>query len=246
MKYLFKIISVIVVFAVITGSSFAQKEAQMYKAKSGVIEYKLSGKATGTETLYFDNHGHREARFTESTTKILGMTTTENTLEIRRDSIMYNIDLEDKTGTRVPIPFNLANMTEKEWEDWEEWGYQMMDDLGFEKTGEGKVLGKKCEIWEGLGSKVWIWENLPLKTEVNMMGQWVIEATKIDFNTRINPNKFKVPAGIEIMDVNFEFSDENDDVDIQLDSSATDLEKELEKGLNDLKSILGVKKKKKK
>lgn len=246
MKSLLKIISVIVVFSILTGNSFAQNDAKMYKAKSGIIEYKLSGKTTGTETLYFDHHGNREARYTKSTTKILGMTTTENRLEIRIDSIMYSIDLEEKTGTRVLIPFHPTNMTEQEWKEWEDWGKQMMDDLGFEQTGEGNVLGKKCEIWEGLGSKIWIWQNLSLKSEVNMMGKWVIEATKVDLKTRINPSKFKIPAGIKMTDVNYEFGDEEYDTDIQLDSTASDVEKELEKGLNELKSILGVKKKKKK
>ncbi len=248
MKYSLKIISVIVVFSVVTVNSFAQNNAIMYKAKSGIIEYKLSGKTTGTETLYFDNHGKREALHRKTSTKMFGMTTTENILTITLDSIIYNINLEEKTGTRVVMPFDPKNMDEEEWKEWEEWGKQMMDDMGFEKTGEGEILGKKCDIWEGMGSKTWIWQNLPLKTEVNLMGKWLTEATKIDLNTKVSSAKFKVPDGIKITNEDFYFGNEGEeeDIDIKLDTTASDLEKELEKGLNELKSILGVKKKKKK
>ena len=219
----------------------AQQEMFMYTVKSGVIEYELSGKTKGKETVYFDKHGMREARYRVAQTRILGMTSTENTLTIRQDSIMYTIDLDEKTGTRQIVPFDVSKMSEKEIKEWEEWGKQMREDLGFEKTGEEKILGRKCDIWEGLGTKIWIWQNLTLKTEVNLLGQWITEATSLDINTRINSRKFDVPDGIEITELGEIISE------TQLDSvNTSDLEKELQQGINDFMDILGVKKKKKK
>jgi hypothetical protein len=246
MRHLFKITLFVIATASIGMHSFAQDEMMMFKAKSGILEYKLSGKTTGTETVYFDNHGRREARFTESTTTILGMTTTEKTLNIKLDSVVYSIDLKEKTGTRTVMPWDPSTMTEAEWKEWEEWGKNTMQDMGFKKTGEEKILGHNCDIWEGLGSKIWMWENMALKTEVNMMGQWLIEATKIDFNTRISQDKFKVPKDIKIVSYDHEYEAAEHEVqDDDIDTLASDLEKELEKGLNDLRGILGVKKKKK-
>lgn len=221
----------------------------MYKIKSGMIEYKMSGKTTGSETMYFDDYGRKTATFTETNTKVLGMSSSENTIEIRVDSVLYVVNMDEKTGVRTVIPFDPSEFTEEQMKEWEEKGKQMMDDLGFEKIGEEKILGKNCEIWEGLGSKIWIWEGLTLKTEVNMLGQWITEAVKIDLNSRVDKDKFKVPAGIEMTDDIYGFGDEDmedsEDIDA-LDSLASDVGKELEKGLNELKSILGVKKKKKK
>lgn len=236
-------------FILLFGQAFGQnKQARLYQAKSGIIEYELKGKTKGTQVTYFDDHGTKEATYTESVTKVLGMTNAENTLSLRLDSVVYTINLDEMTGVRMVIPFDPSQMTEKEMKEWEEWGKQMMSDMGFEKTGTGEVLGKKCEIWEGMGSKVWIWESMTLKTEVNIMGQWITEATKIDLNARIDMDKFKIPEGVELIDQEFDIDQDGDsdrdDVDA-LDSLASEIGKELGKSLNELKGILGGKKKKK-
>ena len=247
-KYIYLLILVGLLTICIDGN--AQNTKNMYKAKSGIIEFEMTGKTTGKEIMYFDDYGRKEATFSETTTKVLGMTSSENTLEIRKDSILYMIDLEEKTGIRTVIPFDPSEMTEEQMKELEDTGKKMLSDLGFEKIGEEKILGRNCDIWEGLGTKIWIWENLSLKTEVNMMGQWTTEAVKIDLNSRIDPGKFKVPAGIEMTNEDYVFGedgemDEVGDID-GLDSLASEVGKELEKGLNELKSILGLKKKKKK
>lgn len=231
--------------------AFAQNNQKLYKAKSGIIEYEMTGKTTGKQTMYFDNHGINVAEYTESSTKVLGMKSSENTLSLRLDSIFYEIDLEEKKGYRTILPFYPSQLTEEELNELVETGQQLMDEMGFEKTGEEKILNRNCEIWEGMGTKVWIWEGLTLKTEFNLMGHWVTEAVRIEINPKISKDKFKVPEGIEIsnQDLDFDYNGEevdidDDDIDV-LDSVATDVGKELEKGLNELRSILGVKKKKK-
>ena len=88
-----------------------QTDILLYQAKSGIMEYKLSGKTIGTETVYFDKHGNHEARFRKAETKILGMKTIENTMTIRLDSIIYSIDLDEKTGTRQVIAFDPSEMS---------------------------------------------------------------------------------------------------------------------------------------
>jgi len=242
-------IKLTLLIALLAGSTFVnqligQTDILLYQAKSGIMEYKLLGKTIGTETVYFDHHGNYEARFRKAETKMLGMKTKENTLTIRLDSVIYAIDLDEKTGTRQVIAFDPSKMSEKEMKEWEAWGEEMRKDLGFEKIGEEKILGRMCDIWEGMGSKIWIWQNLTLKTEVNLMGQWIIEATKIDLNAKVSKDRFKVPGGIEIRDLG------RTDVELtneQMDSlNNIDLGDEFEKGIEDLKGILGIKKKKKK
>jgi len=217
----------------------AQQGMNLFKSKSGIIEYEYSGKSIGNETVYFDNHGNREARFKQTKTKMLGMTSEENTLTLRLDTVIYSIDLVEKTGTRQVISIDVSKMSKEEIKEWEEWGRQMREDLGFEKTGEEQVLGRNCEIWEGMGSKIWVWENMTLKSEVNLMGQWITEAKKIDLNVKIDPDKFKIPDGIQIQDLGEVITEE------QLDSvKSTTLDEDFKKSIEDLKGILGVKKKK--
>ena len=247
MKTREKAIAIITVLAMLFSiHSFGQNDLRYYKAKSGIIEYKLSGNTKGKETLYFDDHGRMEARYTEAETSMLGMTSKQNSLTIRVDTILYSIDLNEMTGTKMTVSFDPSKMSKAEQKEWEEWGKEMMEDLGFEKVGEGKILGKNCEIWEGMGTKVWVWESLTLKSEVSLMGEWINEATDINLNVKVDKDKFKIPEGVEITDTGISY-DEDDARETReaLDTIGTELGKELEKSLEELKGILGVKKKKK-
>jgi hypothetical protein len=230
---------------VIPGQSYSQKDLRFYSEKSGIIKYNLSGKTSGTETLYFDDHGRMEARYTEATTRMLGMTSEQKSLSLRLDTVMYSIDLNEMTGTKMVISFDPSKMSKAEQEEWEDWGKDMMDDLGFEKVGKGEVLGRNCEIWEGMGTKVWIWESLTLKSEVNLMGEWISEATDINLGAKIDDDIFRVPEGVKITDTGISYDEEDaKEAREALDTIGTELGKELEKSLNELKGILGGKKKK--
>ena len=180
------------------------------------------------------------------------MTTEEDNISLRLDSVLYDIDMIEKTGVRTVIPFDPSEMTEEEMKELQALGESMMDEMGFKKAGQEKILGRSCDVWENetLNTKIWIWENLTMKTEVNMMGQFITEAVKIDINARVPADKFKIPAGIDIIEESLDeyaYGDENyDEEDVEgLDSLASEIGKELEKGLNELKGILGGKKKKK-
>ena len=197
-------------------------KAYYYQAKSGVIEYVYSGQTTGKETWYFDQNGRLSARYSEFSTKSLGSTTKSQQISIQRDSTFYTIDLLTKTGIKTTIRFD-----EKELKEMAETAEKIWKDMGFEKTGEGEVLGRKCDIWEGMSTKIWVWQNFALKTETSMMGKTVMEATKIDLNVPVDKSKFAVPDGIEITDQHINAADPVFD----------SLGKSLEKGLEEFKGL---------
>jgi len=223
----------IVVLAVIGSGMNLQAQSRMnqYAVKKAVITYKYTGMSEGTETLYFTDYGQKEARYSEMTTSAFGFTTTTKELSLILGAVHYTIDLVNKTGVKQTIMADFMEMDEKEVKEMEELGKEMMEGMGFEKTGTEVFLGKKCDIWEGMGTKSWVWKNLTLKSEVNMMGKMTIEATKIDLNPNIPASKFKVPDGIS-----FDESDIDDEENMSSE--------ELQEGLNQLKGILGTKKKK--
>lgn len=49
------------------------QEVHRYKIRSGIVEYKLSGVQTGSETIYFDRWGMREAKYSQAETKMMNM-----------------------------------------------------------------------------------------------------------------------------------------------------------------------------
>jgi hypothetical protein len=210
---------------------FAQKNQSVYyyPVKSAHIEYVQTGNTTGTESYYMDKNGRISARYSDLTTKSFGSTTKTKQIVIQKDSIVYSIDPDKKTGVKQTI-----HIDPKDVEKWADTAEEIYEDLGFKKTGEGEVLGKKCDIWEGMSSKIWIWQGLALKSEISIFGKTVIEAKSVEVGGSIDKSKFEIPEGITWTEMNFSTSDPIFD----------SIGKGIEKGIQDLKDMFGPKKKK--
>ena len=210
----------------------AQKNMQRYAVKNATIIYKHSGMTEGEEKVYIADYGKKEARYTELTVSAFGFSTTTRELELHLGDDYYAIDLNEKIGTKTTFSDDFE-LSKKEVKEYEELGKEMMEAMGFEKTGTGTILGKKCDIWEGMGTKSWIWKNIPLKTEVNMMGKSVIESVKIDISGNVPASKFRIPEGISF-----------DETTADDESMNPQNMEDLEESLNMLKEMMGTKKKK--
>ena len=165
------------------------------------MEYTLSGTQKGTETLYFDRWGWREAKYTDVEINMMGYVQKVRELTIMDGEEFYTIDLEGRNGTRFESTMlkSLAeNSSEKDlFKSVEYW----MKEMGGEKIGQENIAGKECDIWEigGLGGKSWLWKSITLKTHLDIPGMEMIsEAASIQENKAIPSEKFKVPSDIEL------------------------------------------------
>lgn len=179
------------------------QDFRRYKIRSGVVEYKLSGMQTGTETLYFERWGIREAKYTQTEIKAGNLTVKQNRLTLLDGEWTYNVDLDTKTGTKIPTPFmkELTAAAKREGKDATEIGEEMLTRMGGRKVGTATVLGKTCDVWEikNLNAKSWIWQGVTLKTEVNMMGQMMTsEAVRVQDGVSISEEKLMLPKGVKI------------------------------------------------
>ena len=182
-------------------SSEAMKDAgyKRYQVESAMIEYEMSGPQKGTEMLYFDKWGMREAKVTNTAMAFVGFTKKTNQLVILDGEWSYSIDLDKKTGTKTKHPL-MQEIAEKQGKDFAKVGEQMMSRMG-ERVGSEEVAGKMCEVWEvkDLGSKSWVWKGIPLKTHVNMVGmRQTVTATKVEADASIPDDKFAIPSGVTI------------------------------------------------
>jgi hypothetical protein len=211
--------------------SFGQKSNSIYyyPVKSAYVESVYSGQTTGTETMYMDRNGKESARYSELTTKSFGSTTKTKQIVIQKDSVFYTIDPDKKTGLKQTI-----HIDPKDVEKWTKTAEQAWTDMGFKKTGEEVLIGKKCDIWEGMSSKIWVWQNFALKTEMNIFGKTVVEVKKIEVGVPIDQSKFEIPAGITWTESRLDSGDPIFD----------SIGKGLDKGLKDLQDIFAPKKKK--
>lgn len=228
-KFIFP--SLLCMILVVHTTSYGQKKGSIfyYPVKSAYMENVYSGTTTGTETWYMDNNGKESARYSELTTKSMGSTTTTKQVTIQKDSVFYTIDLDKKTGVKQTV-----HIDPKDVEKWTKSAEQTWTDMGFKKTGEETLIGKKCDIWEGMSSKIWVWQNFALKSEMNLFGKTVVETKKIEVGGSIDHSKFNIPSDIKFTETSISSKDPVFD----------SIGKNLDKGLKDLKDMFGPKKKK--
>jgi hypothetical protein len=198
----------------ITMGLFAQntklKDAKPFEIKSGKVEYKIDGKTKGTKTLWWDDYGRLQHEYKKTSTKMMGITTKEETLNIRSSEWMYTINLIEKTGTKMSVD-EAMKMTEalagtSDEAELIKLGEDVKKDFDAKDVGTENILGHECIIMEigKLNGKHWRHKGVTLKMEIIMggfLGNYLEEATSFDQNISVPSSKFEVPAGIEIEEV---------------------------------------------
>ncbi len=205
-RFLFPLTVIATVF-ILCGvlESQAGNAARRYKMKSGIVEYTISGPQKGTETLYFDDWGMREATHTHVVVEMMGFKQETNTLSILKDGYTYNIDLAKRTGTKTETPLmkELSARAEGEGKDIADIGEEILVRMGGKKVGTEEFLGKKCDVWviEQMASKIWVYNGITLKSVTNMMGMEISKvATRFEENASIAKGKLDLPPDIKFED----------------------------------------------
>lgn len=181
-----------------------------YGLKSGMVHYKtkIKGKVmgstingSGTEELYFKNWGAIELKKTDEkkTThiNIFGQKKTEveenHTINKLDNGKSYSVDMKNKIiyVQRDPAMEMVKTFGKG---DAEKTGEKMLESLGGKKTGQDKILGYTCDVWEIPGGKQWIYKGIPLKLQMTVMGITTTnEAVKAEFNRPVPDKYFKLP-----------------------------------------------------
>ena len=174
-----------------------------YLVESGIVEYEMTGMQKGTETIYFDRWGWREAKYTNTEISIGSISRKENRFTIMDGEWIYNIDLEHRTATKTKNPM-LAQFIEaakKKDQSLTELGEEMMRNMGGEKGGTDTVAGQPCDVWvnKKLGSKSCVWKGVTLKSQLSMAGMQVSStATRFSENATIPADKTTIPSDVKI------------------------------------------------
>lgn len=184
-----------------TPEAYLKQGLKRYPQEKGMIEYQVSGHRVGTETLYFDSYGWREAKFKDATMEMFGMKTEEKQIEILQGAMQYNIDLKTNTGSVMENPLLKGLAEDAKDKNLSTIGEKMLIDMGGELTGEEEIAGKKCKVYkvESLATTAWVWEGLTLKTKSNFMGvDMEMVAIKVDIGVDIPEEKFAVPDDVTV------------------------------------------------
>ena len=75
-----------------------------YQIKSGVIEYRLEGMRSGTEKVYWDDWGVKEARYTKATLNLMGVAQEVEERLISTPDVIYTIDVKTNQAVKTKNP----------------------------------------------------------------------------------------------------------------------------------------------
>ena len=206
-----KILNSCVLFFVLVvaciNASFAANTPNRYpKSKTGIIKYEIYGATTvGTEVLYYDDWGSREAKYITTTMDLGGVTVTRNALVLLEENGQWinTVDLNARTGIRMRNPRYKESIgqSRREREKNEE---NKNIDAGGRKIEIERVIGKPCVVWEVQysGIKTCTWNGIVLK-KISGPGfsRTTTVATEIDERVSIPEEKFTIPPDIEMKTV---------------------------------------------
>ena len=196
----------VLVVACINASFAANTPSRYPKSKTGIIKYEIYGATTvGTEVLYYDDWGRREAKYITTTMDLGGVTVTRNALVLLEENGRWinTVDLNARTGIRMRNPRYKESIgqSRREREKNEE---NKNIDAGGRKIEIERVIGKPCVVWEVQysGIKTCTWNGIVLK-KISGPGfsRTTTVATKIDERVSIPEEKFTIPPDIEMKTV---------------------------------------------
>ena len=195
----------VILIASIASSALALDMKNRYILKSGIIEYKVSGQQEGSETLYFTDHGQKEARYTNTQMSIFGSKQEFNSVNIIDGEWSYNLNLKTNEATKINYKEFMDSMSKQYGSQQNQYfSEEMLAAMGGKKIKTEKILGKTCDVYEmsDFGSKTWVYKGMPLKYEMNMMGMvFKSEAVKIQENPSIDSKKFELPKDVKIVEM---------------------------------------------
>ena len=175
--------------------------AKRYEVKSGYIKYETSH---GTDELYWDNYGENEARYTDATITMFGMTQQNRSVNIIDGKWSYNYDDKSKVASKADYEKLMQQMTGNKNQPITDFSEAMIEAYDGEKIGTEKILGKKCTIYnlKSFGDyRGWVYKGLALKAELNMMGfNFNMKAVEFKENAKIDQAKLRLPEGMEIVE----------------------------------------------
>ncbi|MBC8549370.1 MAG: hypothetical protein H8D23_06935 [Candidatus Brocadiales bacterium] len=178
-----------------SAKSTAEESRRYPELKSAIIKYNVSGMNNGTETVYIDDWGRREAIYKKFSTKLMGIDIERNfmTLITENGKWVYNIDLNSKTAIKMNnIGFKALQGNS---------GSNMDVAIGAMKIGTEEILGKVCDVWKkGYPySMAWMWKGIALKKDQDVAAMGVVtEATEIQENVTIPEDKLIIPSDVKV------------------------------------------------
>ena len=178
--------------------------------EEATIHYQLSGMEQGEEVLYIKEYGRKQASYHTASTTMMGMTTKNETVEITTPDWVATYNLVEHTASKTTNPnklyqreYNKLSLSEKK--NFKKNATSLTAGMSAQMGGEvtqtkTRFMDYDCDVFTVKGlSTSYVLEgtNIPLKTEVTMMGmKSTVVAIKVDTPSPVPDSVFDAPAGL--------------------------------------------------
>lgn len=202
----------IVMLTLVCSLSYAGKYKK-YADKSGSMTYTMSGTTTGEITYYWDDWGYKELIVENSVTKVMGFSTENKSFKLSIGKYTYEWKEGDSEIKKMENPVLAMLEDEKsDQKDVENYGKNILEKMGFKKTGTETVAGKTCEVWESESmGKTWVWKTYSMKSETSIMGMTINQTMKeLKNGAAVDPKKLELPKDKKIVEQTMPTGEEGD------------------------------------
>ena len=193
MLYLNKIIIAVLFFCLgITTLLSAQTDQKKFDVQSGMILYTISGGGKLTEDVNLTIQGKGKLRFKDWGVVVL----IEENFEEITSGALQNIEtiqrcekLENKQ--RFDVDFKTKKIFERKIP---KGNFQEFITKDLVKTGQEKIAGYTCDIWEGVGIRKCVYKGIPLLIEHYLLGTYYRKkASSITFDIDTSASNCSIP-----------------------------------------------------
>lgn len=192
----------------------SKPDGARYGIKSGIVyyeAYEMMGMKM-TQTTYFDEYGKKETQEILTEGEMMGMKTKSHTMNILSDGYSISYELENivngkdqtkKTARKTKVSgtggMDMSALTDelKKRYDYKEEGTETV--AGIEGTKFSMTFDKEKANTRITGV---VYKNIMLKSEASIAGMKIsLKASKFEENADIPADKFEVPEGYEVEEI---------------------------------------------
>lgn len=138
-----------------------------YGVEKGSFIFRIDGAVNGTEHVYFDNWGWREAKFTKTTTELDSYYEETEEVQYLDGERRYVYLPKTKKATYFDSG-QIEDMAVKyQTKDMVVVGNEMLKNMGMKPVGKTKVGETECDVWEKAQPKIrlYMWQGLTMGEE---------------------------------------------------------------------------------
>lgn len=169
-----------------------------YGIEKGILYFRLDGAVKGTETIYFDHWGWREAKYINTETNLGTFREKTNKVSFLDGERRYEYDPANNTAHWFDSPQVEAAAKRYGTKNMVVVGDEMIKNMGGEKVRTETFAGVECDVWEikRYRTTLWMWQGLTLK-ERSAMDDIPVGRTCliIDRDKPIPEEKISLPKG---------------------------------------------------